>query len=280
MKTFFLIIILFICLNVRAQDKQKRLPLTMDELPYFFKMDSTDACSLVSFKFQYYSQIPNGFFRVGGTHIDVGLNIARLFTSKFILGIGFDHKSLPFQGKQQLSAEFVNDFNVNYTPVTGDFYDSIRSETLFRTINNISGYEIMSSTFSHLCLNFSPFPDKYGGVLFQFKYGYSTIRVKAPLLTDGYDDSKATLAVATKNNIGLEISFNPYKIFNTHRKKLVNTYPKGWFKFLIVSLYYEKMSLNKSTFGGEPLNKFVSQNFTDNYSNVQSYGIKVGIGIW
>jgi hypothetical protein len=238
--------------------------------------DSLLKVSYVSFKFQYLQMVPNGLFTLEGTNVDVGLNIARFFTQRFILGIGIDLKYLFHNEKITLSSEQISNFNSNYMPQLSNQMDSIRSISLNSTFNNVTNYNFSASRFSHVCLNFSPFPTKYGGLMFQLKLGNSTFVLKGPL-GDLYnkDSYHPILSLYTKKNIGFEISMRPYLFFkNTQDPDVFFLGP--WYKFLTVSLYAERFTLKNATFGGERLDKFVQQEFINKYKGVQSFGIKLG----
>lgn len=265
--------------NPAFSQREKRHVQNSFDFPEFWKSDSSCSASFVSVKFQYLYQPSKEFYKLGGTHFYISINRARFFTKKMILGVGLDYKFIPFKGEQRLSSQFVSDFNANYTPDYSDKYDSVRSLTLSGAINNTNGFKGGGSTFRNFSLNFSPFPDRYGGFLLQLKTGYSAFLMYGPL-TDSYEESVKILNFSIAPCYSAELSFCPYKLFRTHRLKIVGGTLNDWYKFLIVSLYANQYSMKNATIGGEPLNRFVSQSFIDKYSSLNNFGIKFGIGIW
>ena len=282
MRIRYLIFSILLVNSIHAQvEVKQRTEKSHASYREFLRADSTCNASFVSFKFQYLYQPSKGFYKLGGTHYDLGINLARFFTKKMILGVGFDNKFIPFRGEQSLSSSFVNDFNANYTPVYGNKFDSIRSLTLSGAFNNVNGFKGGGSTFKNFSFNFSPFPDKYGGFLLQLKTGYISIPIYGPL-TDLYEESGglAPLNFGILHNYSVELSFCPYKLFKSHRLKIVGGKINDWYKFLIISFYANQFSLKDATVGGEPLNKFVNQSFIDEYKTFNNFGVKFGVGIW
>jgi hypothetical protein len=153
--------------------------------------------------------------------------------------------------------------------------------TLYGAINNINGFKGGGSTFSNFTFNFSPFPDRFGGFFLQFKTGYISIPIYGPL-TNIYEENttQPTLNLAITHCHSFELSFCPYKLFKSHRLKVVGGSLKDWYKFLIISFYYNQFSLKNATVGGEPLNKFVGQAMIEKYKTLNNFGVKFGIGIW
>jgi hypothetical protein len=275
------LIIILLLVNYSFAQKNQKFFGPLKPYSEFIKSDSTCLASFISFKFQYLYQFSNGFYKIGGTHSDLGINLARFFTKKIILGVGFEYKFIPFRGKQKLASGFIDNFNANYIPVLSDKYDSIRSLTLHGAINNINGYKSGGSTFSSFSINFSPFPDRFGGILLQFKMGYLSVPIYGPL-SDIYEENTniPTLNFAVRKNFVVELSFCPYKFFKSHRLKIVGGSIKDWYKFLIISFYANYFSLQNATVGGEKLSKFTGEAFTDNYKSLHNFGIKFGVGIW
>ncbi len=261
-----------------AQEKAKEEPKRNSD--YFLRTDSLAGASPFSFKYMYAYQIPNGFFRTGGTSFEFGINFARFFTDKMIIGLGTELKYLEYQGAQSISQETRDKFNANYTPDWTNRFDSIRSATLHGAINDIDGNYVLGTRFLNYSINFSPFPHKYGGFLLQYKSGKSEYSLAGP--SSAYYDGKGKARMTFKQvrDQSLELSFHPYKFFGGPRVRLRDIKVTNLYKTLVVSLYGKRTSLNNSFYGGNPLSKYVKQEFIDQYKSVYSFGIKVGLGIW
>lgn len=276
MKFILSLLILVWFANAQAQSESAK----NSNLEYFFVTDSTASASPFSFKYMYGYQFPNGFFRTGGTSVEGGLNLARLFTKKIILGFGLEYKYSLYKGAQSLTQELKDEFNANYTPNWTNRFDSIRSATLHGAINGIDSNYIQGTNYFAWSINFSPFPDRFGGVLLQYKFGNSSIAMAGP--SSAYYDGreKPRMKIRKVRNQTLELSFHPYKFFTNKRTSLKDMKVNHFYKTIVVSVYGKKTSLNNSTFGVDPLSKYVKQDFIDQYNDVYSFGVKVGIGIW
>ena len=81
-------------------------------------------------------------FATVGMHFTLGLNIARPFTNKFIIGFCYDLKQIPSFRRQHFSDEFINDFNSSFISAYTNIKDSARGYTLKGGINHDAGFGI------------------------------------------------------------------------------------------------------------------------------------------
>ena len=93
-------------------------------------------------------------------HLNLGFNIARFFSKKFILGVSTDFKIFPGYTKQYFSNQFIQDFNSNYIQIYDNELDSARAEVLYKTVNKIDNYRIKGNIILDFGFSFSPFPQK------------------------------------------------------------------------------------------------------------------------
>lgn len=280
MKLIFGLIILLWSATTHGQSDSTKSKKTNSNLEYFLVTDSTASASPFSFKCMYGYQFPNGFFRTGGTSLDVGANLARFFSKKIILGVGLEYKYAQYRGAQSLTQELKDEFNANYTPNWTNRFDSIRSATLHGAINDIDSNYIQGTNYYAWSINFSPFPDRFGGILLQYKLGNSAFAMagSSSAYYDGREKPRMTIKKVQDHT--LELSFHPYKFFTNKRTSLRGMKINHFYKTFVVSFYGKKTSLNNATFGVDPLSKYVKQDFIDQYRDVYSFGVKVGVGIW
>jgi hypothetical protein len=249
-------------------------------LRYLFIADSNNNASLFSIGCQYLYVPQSNTFTTGGAHWNVGLNIARFFTKKIILGVCYDLKEFDGFTQQHFSKSFVNDFNANFIPSYSNGMDSLRAYTLKNVVNGYSGYGINGNTFENIGISFSPFPQKYGGILIQIKRGNRVMPVWGPK-TDKLSVTEDDYAFLTLGHCySVDVCFTPYKFFTTKRIKLFDQRVKDFYKFFVVSLYYERLTLQYADFNGVALNKIVSDQFVSKYSNDNHFGIKVGVALY
>ena len=69
---------------------------------------------ILNLNFQYLYEQESGSFRTCGKDFNVGINLARFFSKKFIFGINVDFNLGEKKTQQHLSNEFVNDFNSSF----------------------------------------------------------------------------------------------------------------------------------------------------------------------
>ncbi len=250
-------------------------------LKYLIQPDSNGKAYFFNFRAQYLYVTPDKPFRRGGMTFNFAFNLARFFSKKFILGITCDTRfAFAGQIRQHFSFPFIEDFNNNFIPTQSTLKDSATADVLYRAINN-EGIIIKGNHPLYFGVCFSPFPQKYGGFIIEFKRGGSSYPFygdyDGKAINDNGENSPAMLI--TKNNYSFDLSFVPYLFFRSGRPHPFNSKLRDFHKFIVVTLTYEKFSLKNSTFNGRPLSNMVTQDFIARYSDKYYFGIKVGIGI-
>jgi hypothetical protein len=280
-----LIIIVFLSLEVHAQisNEERDNPIVYknEYLKYLVIPDSNTRASLMNVSYQYLYLPKSNAFRTGGMHINIGLNIARFFTRKFIFGISYDLKQFVGFTNQHFSQNFLSDFNSNFIPIYSNGKDSTIGYTLKDAINNKDMFGIQGNTFENFGISISIFPQKFGGFLIALKKGnrlFPFFGANNSKLLDEGDGGYLYLAI--KNCYSMEVSFKPYRFFNYERIVLNNLKFKDLYKFIVVTLYCEQLTLQNSTFYRMPINHFVNQSFISKYSNIKNFGLKIGLALY
>jgi len=283
-----LIILLFLSIKTFAHNNQKTDSTTFitksKYLTYLFLPDSNTKTSLFNIRYQYLYLQRDLPFRRGGTCFNFGINLARFFSKKFILGLSIDGR-LFFNGltKQHFSNEFIKDFNDNYISEYSSYKDSLTASVLHDGINKNNDIYIRGSYPWFYCISFSPFPDKWGGFLLEIKKGGAAYtfygKYDAKYLSPYQENDPIFLL--TNNIISFELSSKPSKFFNSKVTRFVEiSKPKDFFNLLVISLYYERFSLIDSKFNGQSLSTMVDQKFITKYSNQNYFGVKIGFGLY
>jgi hypothetical protein len=274
-----IIILLSISLSTYSQQSDS-LPIRKSYLD-FLEYDSTCRTNLLNFSFQYNYFQKNKPFRRGGLGFELGLNLARFFSKKIIFGICLDSRLFESHVSQNFDTQFQSDFNNNFISSQPTQADTLVSKVLYNTINN-NGIKIRGDHHLFYGVSFSPFPDRFGGLLLEFKTGGSSYlfygNYDAAALNKDHDNIPVMLI--TRKNSLYQLSFNPYKFFRSKETNVYASEPYEFYKFFVISLCYEKFSLEHSTLNNLLLTNFIQQNFISKYSNQYYIGIKIGLGIY
>ena len=250
---------------------------------YLIVADSSTQSGLLNLRFNYLYIPPNNPFRRGGFSFELGLNLARFFSKKFILSVSYETK-LAFVGftRQHFSQTFINDFNNSYISEYPNAKDSLRASVFHDGINGVNDCYVKGSFPGYLGIAFSPFPQKWGGFLLTLKKGGASYtfygKYDAKSLDPHQDNTLAYMS--TSNNIAVELSFKPYK-FSAKRNFTPFIEEKfNILNFLIVSFYYERFSFNGAIFNGQDINTMVRLDFISKYSNQNYFGVKLCFGAY
>jgi hypothetical protein len=297
MKSFTLLLVLLFTFKSIAQNSVSSDSINNNNettlLEFLFIPSAKSPASLFSFSDQYlYTHAELGF-RTSGFSPTLGINIARFFSSNFILGVCVESKLLPSFTQQHFSKEFVNDFNANFKESYTSEIDSLHGNALKGGINNQKDpYYFRGNWNGNLGVIFSPFPNKYGGFKLQLKYGgrnyfINGLNTNAVLKNRIADKSDSEpLGVFTAQSI--ELSCKPYTFFKESYLKLnankgeatrKHTFIENMYKTITISFYYEQIQLKKVEFFGKPFDFYVNQNFINKYAVMRNFGFKIGFSI-
>lgn len=278
-----LVLNLFCVQKISAQENDNELVNFVDGnkyLSYLLIPDSSTESSLMFFQARYLYMPKSNVLRLGGMHYNFGLNISRFFSKKIILGISWNVKIIPWFTKQYFSQTFIDDFNYYFNASQPNRNDSIRADILYKAINGLNNYRFRGSAFDNLLISFSPFPQKYGGIMLQFGTSSSYFPIYGKYPTEGLTKDNNAVDISLTKNYCFELNFKPYKFFSSGREELLGQTWKGFYKYLILSFYYQKFSLQNSTFNQQSLTRYVDQKFIDKYSHKNYVGFKIGYGLY
>lgn len=249
-------------------------------LNYLLVADDNVKAPLVFVNYQYLCIPKTKTFRSGGAYANFGLNLARFFTKKIMFGVSFDVKAINGVLKQHLPSQFVTDFNSNSINLYNSEKDSLLSYTLKKVVNGEGEFGISGNNISGYGVCFSPFPDKYGGFLFQFKKNTFSFPLYGTVIDKIHKNDEGNyIMLDFERAYSIEITCNPYK-FSQHKRIKVRELKTNPYKFLTISFYYQHFSFTNTKLDYTPLSTFVNQKFIMKYNNVNNYGFKIGVSIY
>lgn len=285
-KLLIVLLILKIKSYAQKNDENYTAPFIKNSkyLSYLIIPDSNTQAALFNIRYQYLYIPKDKPFRRGGISWNIGINLARFFTKKIILGLSVDTRFFfAGQTKQHFTNEFKNDFNSEFRTEYPTYKDSLRASVLYDGINGNNGVYVKGSFPGYYGISFSPFPQKWGGIMLEVKRGgtFFDFFGKYDAKTLDPHGENGPVNISTNKNLAIELSFKPNKFIKPNSGCLDNIKkPKDYLDLLVISLYYEQFSLVNAKFNGQNLNTMVSNKFIEKYSNRNYFGIKLGFGIY
>lgn len=279
MKTILLLLLL---LHFKLQ--AQFIPVFIEKHPYLKSVyvPAEDAqARLLTCSWQYLYTYQYESFRSGGMQPTFGLNIARFFSNKFILGICFDIKSVKGFTQQRFSDKFISDFNESFKTSYGKSADSARAYVINHAINDVPGHGFTGNFSGNIGIMFSLFPQKYGGILIMAKRGYRDFPVSGTRGNTYINNGALEYTLfQIKNNYSVEISAKPYTIMKNGYFRLREGNWNDMWKLITVGFYYERLDIENATFNGMPFAKVVTNKFISRYGVDHCYGVKLGLSLY
>ncbi len=206
-------------------------------------------------------------FNSNGLYFNLGLNLARFFSKKIILGafVDFNIKH-NFLYKEISSNTFVTDFNNSFN---SNYASQEDSAVAYVFKNSLSDRHLSNGSYGKYGFMFSPFPDKYGGILLSFKKGSSSYYCyfyDNKFVADGkqehiYFDVKIQT---------WELTIKPLLFF----KKMVES--DNAVKHLSVSFSYDKVNIKNLTIFNTRLSSMVDEAFMSKYGETKRFTVAFG----
>lgn len=281
-KVILFILIINIKLCAQTNDVDTISPIKNKYIKYILHPDSHSQARLFSWHFQYLYSPWGKTFKTGGTCLTYGINLARLFSRKFILGLSANLKVNRGFTKQKFSNEFLNDFNNSFITSYLNPSDSIAAYTVKNAINDVGGYGFHGNYYGDIGIIFSPFPQKFGGILLSFKRGYRNYPIFiGPWLDQFFPDIKdVNVGLEMRSNYSFEVAIKPYTFFHNGFKIFGSIERKDIWRFITLSFYIEQLNLKDANFQGVRFDNMVNSNFISKYGVDRRYGIKLGFALY
>jgi len=235
---------------------------------------------LFSYNYQFFYSAIGKTLGSRGTMANFGVNLARFFSTKVILGVVADIKILPGVWPIKPSSSFTSDFNNNFQKTFDTQTDSANSSVVKNAFNN-GGQNIIGQNIFNFGVAFSLFPQKYGGILLQAKYGVTGFQIHGvngnKYINNGGNDK---VGMYVSGNWIYEITFKPAAfLYNTYIFTDRETDDKFLSSF-VLSFYYERLNLKSAEFNGTTIDKMVSSDFINKYGIDNRFGFKIGFAFY
>jgi hypothetical protein len=233
----------------------------------------------VTYQYKYIYSPYGNTFGARGLMANFGLNVAKIFSDKFILGPVIDFKVNPGRHRILASTDFLSDFNNSFTALNSTALDSANSDVIK---DNFNGGILGNSIFNYGIM-FSLFPNKYGGILFEIKTGVTFLQayrnIYGNTYVNGGDNDR--FPFSTRKNLICEMRFKPYALFtNSYVDTDGDIGFREFLKTIAFSFYYERFNFKSTEFNGTKLSQVVSAEFMSKYGIDHRFGFKIGIAFY
>jgi len=208
-----------------------------------------------------------------GSYVGLGLNVARLFSKKFVLGFIVEFKGWKGLWPDNFTNQFQNDFNWYYQNSIALPEDSARAETLHSLINGSPSYSVRGTFYSSIGICFSPFPYSHGGILVNVKKGGIGIPVHGTYGSLFNRDGNDWVSFSTNMNYRAEIVCKPLLFFPSLAKEHLA-------QSLQLSFFVQEIDWTKSNFDGLFLQSFLAPEFFSRYNKEYQFGITAKFGFY
>lgn len=207
-----------------------------------------------------------------GLVMNFGINLARFFSNKILLGVAGDLKISGGYLIKQGDAKFLNDLVTSSPRQFDNSLDSANASIVMNALTKSAENPITGSRCYNIGIMFSPFPDKFGGIMVQVRRGSKIYKIDAgsnPFVNgdNGY--------LEVSNNWIYEITFKPWTFKS---EKFPST--KKFKTSITASVHYERVNFGSAKFNGTSINKMYSYDFIDKYQFDHRIGFKIGLGFY
>lgn len=207
-----------------------------------------------------------------GSYITIGLNLARFFSKKIVLGVGVDLRCWKGLWDDRFTNGYINDFNANFNNTIQVIEDSARATALKETING-GRYYARGSYYSALVLSFAPYPMEYGGFMLNLKRSSFGVPVNGTYGSVFNPNGADWVSLSVPITYNVELVCKPLTFFNRTKSNEIC-------RLFLVSVFYERLSWKDANFDGLPLQRFMSDSFIKKYAYQDHLGVAIKIGIY
>jgi hypothetical protein len=208
-----------------------------------------------------------------GSYLGVGFNVARLFSKDFVLAAGVEIKVVKGLWNDRFSQNYIDDFNANFHNDLSNDIDSAKAFAVHDLLNGTSNYTIRGSYYGGYSIAFSPFPDRYGGLMLVAKKTYFGVPVNGTYGSFFNQNGPDWVDISIPAKFCFELVCKPL----TFSKKLAKERENGLLQF---SIFYERLSWKEASFYGLPFSSFMSDDFIKKYATEDHWGVTLKIGMY
>ena len=136
----------------------------------FMQADSINSSTLIFATASYTVADNSKSVFIGNLQPTLGINIARFFSKKFHLGLSINLGVIKIFNYTNFTSNFQKELNnsSNKSISNNANYDSSKIQ-LFK--NYVSNLGVSNNAEISYGLSFAPYPNEFGGLMFEFKYG-------------------------------------------------------------------------------------------------------------
>ena len=284
MKKTFIIITCFSLLNIISFGQNKDTTAFIDKhryLKFLLVPDKNAQATLLTVGWQYLYSPWGKTLKTSGLHPSFGLNLARFFSNKFVLGVFADLKGVKGFTQQKFSNEFINDFNNSFITTYDNQADSAKAYTVKDAVNSTQGHRFHGNYYGNIGIMFSPFPQKHGGIMLSIKKGYRSYPIFGTYGNKFLRNGEAeNVLLDLSNNYAFAVTFKPATFFHKTTSNFEELEGKDFWQFITVGFYYEQIYLKNATFDGMRFDSMVNPSFINKYGTDNRYGITLGLAIY
>ncbi len=218
-----------------------------------------------------------------GTYASLGLNLLYPLKKQFLFGIVVDYRAMKMMGTNRHFKQLTTDINHFLISDFDNPLDSTVSFFISQAFNNDGGINsgktivFWGSYLFHYGFMISPYPNKYGGLMLQIKRGVYIFPIYGsygnPNFHNG-ENENITLGIPT--TLHLQLTCKPLTFF----KKRKDNYKSPFRNHLLVSVFYEEISLRKARIDSKPWDKYFDPKFFEKNDNNWHFGLKISYGIY
>lgn len=221
---------------------------------------------------------------ISGAQTAVGVNIAGLFHTKWILGACVEWRVAKAFGMNRRYDKIRGDVIENLIHPQPDLTDSTRVDFLFDAFNGMPGGNsfyggrFFGSNHYRYGIIISPFPDSYGGLMLCVKRGMNALPVHGAYgITALTYQAEDYIFMFVPVDFGAEVTCKPF-LFLKERStgKWYNTISQN----LLLSVYWDHISMERAEFNNAPLRNFVAAPFFDKNGTGNHFGLKLSFGYY
>lgn len=276
------LLVFLVYLNVIASAQQDSFPKinkwlskhkALENYVHFLKHDSLQKNTffMLAFNYMYTNQSKIAHGGRGG-YISGGVNLARLFTKKIVLGGEIELKAWKGLWPHYFTKNFIADFNAAFhNELSGE--DSARAVVLKECINGSERYKRRGTFYSAMGIAFSPFPSQYGGFMLILKRGFLSIPVHGTFGTLFNQKGSDWVSISSSGFYSAELVLKPLTFFKATKHDEAN----GILQF---SLFYQQVSWKDPYFDELPISRVTNTGFINKYAIQQHFGVTIKIGMY
>jgi hypothetical protein len=214
-----------------------------------------------------------------GTSFNLGLNVAAFFSKKYVLGVMVEGRVFKFFGTNRKYGKIRGDVNAALIYTQPDARDSARVLFLADAFNSNPDRHFFGSNQYRYGIIFSPYPDKYGGFLLAVKRGINNYPISGAYRY--FDivkyESESYIYIDLPVDVCVEVTCKP--LLSLHEKRQ-GKYIDFISQNLVLSAYWEHVSINRAQLNQAPITHFLKPDFFARNGTDNHFGFKVSFGFY